>query len=372
MGAAAFTGPPDKKDVAAFENILDDDLNTREPDLEAQATETEETPLETETQEAAAEETSEEKSTETEETEVELEAAAAAESEAETEEEGTVSTLSDLAQAFETSEETLLETIQITAGDQTVSLGEALKAHTANPAAASELAGLQQERAAYQVEADASRKSVGEAMKQLAAQTQVFADQIDAKYKDVNWAQLKEEDPSQFLLLRNEQQEDNHRFRAAVDVIQRTDEDRQAQVRQDLERFERVETVSLLQKIPEWNDEAVAREELGKINTYLNGHGFTKQEISMLNDHRYMLIVRDAHRYAELKKGAPKKMKKLKGLPKPTKVIGATARSRVAAVTKKATDSDLLRQRLKKSGDVEDAARYFESEVDFDAPSKSA
>lgn len=359
MGSAAFTGDPDRKDVTAFEGRLGDDLETLDPNLEAQDTEDEQV-----SEPAAEDEPAEE-------VEEEPAAEASAEAVVEAEEESTISTLSDLADAYGVDESTLRQTIQVTIGDDTVSLDEALQAHTANPAAARELAELQQERTQFTTEVNASRKAVGETMAELAAHAQVFANDLEEQFKDIDWARLKEEDPSRYLLLRNERQEGEQKFRNAVDVIHRADEQRQKQEREHMAQFEAIETQTLLTKMPQWRDPEVGKAAMTGVNAFLIGQGFQPEEIRLINDHRYMLVAHQAYLYSQLKTKAPKTLGKLKGLPKPTKVMGATARREAASVkTQKKTQATTMRARLKETGDERDAAAIFEQEVDFDGPAK--
>jgi len=82
-------------------------------------------------------------------------------------------------------------------------------------------------------------------------------------------------------------------------------------------KFEREKEV-LLEKLPEWRDQEKAHSEWLKIRTALeSSYGFTRDELSSIEDHRLFLLARDAALYREAKREAKAvRTKKLAQLPK--------------------------------------------------------
>lgn len=105
----------------------------------------------------------------------------------------------------------------------------------------------------------------------------------------------------------------------------------------------------LLAKLPEWADPVKAKAEAPKIKQYLAGEGFEEAEIGQINDHRLILMAREAMKYRELM--AKAKDTALKVAKAPAKVE-APGRQPVAPTDGRTQGM----QRLAKSGRVDDAA----------------
>jgi len=71
-----------------------------------------------------------------------------------------------------------------------------------------------------------------------------------------------------------------------------------------------------LEVIPEWSDESVRSGDVKRITNYLQGGGFSDEEIASVADHRMRRILMDATRGVEVKEKAPVIKKRVVKAPK--------------------------------------------------------
>ena len=119
---------------------------------------------------------------------------------------------------------------------------------------------------------------------------------------------------------------------------------------------QREEQLQILGKnLPEWNDPEKGGKLKLAIKNYALGKGFTEQEISMLIDARSIQVLHDAMKYENLLNAKIAK-KKAKVVPKVQKPGTATSKTEVKSESVKR-----LKSKAKKTGKVNDAAKYIES-----------
>jgi len=111
----------------------------------------------------------------------------------------------------------------------------------------------------------------------------------------------------------------------------------------------------LTEKLPEWNDPEKGTKLKSDIKNYAMAKGFTEQEISMLIDARSIQVLHDAMKYENLL-NAKIANKKKKVVPKVQKPGTSTSKGEVKSERVKQ-----LKSKARKSGKVNDAAKYIES-----------
>lgn len=174
--------------------------------------------------------------------------------------------------------------------------------------------------------------------------------------KNINWQQLREDDPAEYsakkaeIAERREQVEQAKREAAQEyqQSVQQFQEQSQKQIQETLQK----EHESLLEKLPEWKDEkkaAAGKEQLAK---YLKDQGFGKEEIASAADHRLIVMAHKARLYDEGRKSVDTAKKKLEKVPKMVK----------PGAKKSPQDSQnqkikRLEEQLSKTGSLDDAYR---------------
>lgn len=171
--------------------------------------------------------------------------------------------------------------------------------------------------------------------------------------QEPDWDTLRREDPAEFAAQFAEHQ--RHRERKAAVQAER------ARVQQELaEAQERrlaavleTERAKLIEAIPEWQDPAVASEGKKRLADYATRtYGYTPEDLSQVYDHRLMVILDKARRYDELQV----KGEGLKGKAKAQQTLTPGGRKSAPRKGGKARKHRDARNRLVRSGRVEDAA----------------
>ena len=233
---------------------------------------------------------------------------------------------------------------------------------------------LEELKAGYQRQSDYTRKSqaLAEGRKEneaiqserirLEQERQMYAnglqmlkEQQSAKlqeFKDVDWENLKEEDPYAYMLKKDEYRDAQDKARNAAQQQQIVQQQQQQQEAQSRATFVQDQYSQLVNALPEWdNKESTVKEDIRK---FALSAGYAPEEVDQLADHRSVLILKKAMEFDKLtKKVAPKK-KAIKKVPK----VQKSGRGKVKSES--ANDlSNKKRTRLRKSGTQEDAASIF-------------
>ena len=203
-----------------------------------------------------------------------------------------------------------------------------------------ELAATQQERQQYQ------------------SQLEQFNLQADSKleeFKSVDWTKLKEEDPMEYALKRDQYRELQENKRLVAEEQQNLAQKQQAEMQtkwnEELARQQEV----MAQRLPEWNDPEKGPKLKQNIKSFALKKGFTEQEVDSLIDARSVDVLHKAMMYENLLE-AKISQKKAKVVPKVQKPGAPSTKSEVNSEKVKQT-----RARLKRSGRVDDAALAIKS-----------
>ena len=234
--------------------------------------------------------------------------------------------------------------------------------------------GIDELKNGYQRQADYTRKSqaLAEQRKgteqiqsermQLEQERQMYANGLQmlqeqqsaklSKFDNVEWEALKQEDPYQYMIKKDEYRDAQERVTNLQAEQQMVQQEQAQQAQQARAHFVQQEYARLVNALPEWNDkESTIKKD---VQEYATSVGFRPEEISQLADHRSVLIIKKAMEYDKLtKKVAPKK-KAVKKVPKVQKAGRGNSKEDAAteAIKKK-------RARLQKSGKQDDAASIF-------------
>ena len=187
-------------------------------------------------------------------------------------------------------------------------------------------------------------------LKQAEAQVQALVAQL-APYQRVDWVAMATNDPLEY-----------NKVRASYDVLLQTYQGAAGQY-QSMQRAIgeqkkaldtqalQIERQKLSERIPEWKDPEKFKEGAGKLRDYLISEGATPDEVDGLTSSMAVAIAYKAMRYDALLKAKAGKVKLLQTAPPVTRP-GAGQSQAAATADKEAA----LRGRLKKTGDIKDAA----------------
>jgi hypothetical protein len=233
----------------------------------------------------------------------------------------------------------------------------------------------QEEAKTAREEAKAYAEQSQAQIKQALAQANQLTEGLDAMYlapyQQVDWATLREEDPAEFAAKRQEYLDTKNAVDAKkAEVAQQIEayktqanDDQMASQREVLAR----EQAALHKAWPEMADDTVDSEtgktkgdlvRAGLVNE-LKGRGFTDDEIGQAADSRMILLARDAMLYRAQSERANVATKKVVKIGKTVLTPGA-AQSKAEGLR---AAVDPLRQKLRKSGKVEDFAALLSHKI---------
>ena len=204
----------------------------------------------------------------------------------------------------------------------------------------SELAATQQERQRY------------------LSQLEQFNTQADSKINELaktDWTQLKEEDPTEYMLKRDQYRELQENKRTVEDEQKnlqlKSQQENQVKWKEELGRQQEI----MVQRLPEWTDPDKGPKLKQNIKSFAVKKGFTEQEVSSLIDARSVDVLHKAMLYENLL-ATKISGKKAKVVPKVTRPGSPASKGEISGDKVKAQ-----RARLRKSGHINDASSLIES-----------
>lgn len=153
-------------------------------------------------------------------------------------------------------------------------------------------------------------------LNELAALAGADEAQIAEEAKAVNWSELQQDDPTEYVL-RRQQFEDRMRSvqgrkqQILQQVGQQQQKDQQEQQGKHAE-YMQAQYDLLPKAIPEWKDAKIAETERGEIAGYLGSIGYAPNEIEGIVDHRAVVLMRKAMLFDKQRKANPEAKRVLK------------------------------------------------------------
>jgi hypothetical protein len=165
----------------------------------------------------------------------------------------------------------------------------------------------------------------------------------------IDWDRLYQEDPIEYVRQREVMRENREKAAAIQAEQQRLAEISQQEQMQKLQTHKVKESQALLEAIPTWKDPAKAKAEKAMLIEFGQKMGFTPQELGNIYDHRVVLALRKAALYDQMQA-------KRQGIKPVTNNGPKPAKPGAAGRVSQMSDSVRAKQRLAKTGRVEDAA----------------
>jgi hypothetical protein len=212
---------------------------------------------------------------------------------------------------------------------------------------------MQEMAEAYQAEVQQIQNTRNQYIQQIGNYVQQGLHGLQ-QYGQINWAQMKEEDPLEYVTKRDEFREEQQRVRDMQSQQQRAIQVQHQQGQQAFTENLSREQAKLVEAIPEWADEKKRPELAGQIREYAVSAGLSADEIDSVTDHRHVQILLKAAKYDALQ-NSDLKSKKVKRNPK---LVSAGNRKGKGQTNAKKRKSQM--NRLAETGSYKDAAKLME------------
>lgn len=158
-------------------------------------------------------------------------------------------------------------------------------------ALADERKALEAERATVQARFEQEHKKTMEQAMAIA-----LADPILAEAQNTDWNRLSQDDPAEYVSRKARTEARVAQIKQLQSQMMERDQSKQIQARAE---FLAKERTALLERIPEWKDEAVASREVALSQKYMLDSGYTKEEIDSIIDSRMAKTIREAALYRQ-------------------------------------------------------------------------
>ena len=169
----------------------------------------------------------------------------------------------------------------------------------------------------------------------------------------IDWDRLYREDPIEYVRQREVMRENREKAAAIQSEQQRLSEISQQEQMKQLQAHKAKQSQALLEAVPSWKDPAKAKAEKAMLIEFGQKMGFTTQELGNIYDHRVVLALRKAALYDQMQA-------KRQGIKPVTNNGPKPAKPGAAGRVSQMSDSVRAKQRLAKTGRVDDAASAIE------------
>ena len=232
--------------------------------------------------------------------------------------------------------------------DIEVPLDELISGYSRHSSYTKKSQSLAEERKTFEQEMQEARSLRQQAIQVLESTQQTAQSQTQEKDSQY-WQDLKDNDPMQFMLERDELREaqmQNHQREVELQQLRAQEE---AEQQTHFDNYLETQRQNLDELIPEWKDKKVADSERKLIIEYGKNIGFSDEELEKAYDSRAVATMRKAMLYDQL----TQKRGTLKPVKRGNMKAGSQSVDLSNVKTKKASD------KLRKTGRVEDAASIF-------------
>ena len=224
----------------------------------------------------------------------------------------------------------------------------------------------------YQRESDYTKKTqeLGDQRRELQAQREQLTKELESvkssrnQYElqlaevtkqlqpnqNIDWDQLYTNDPAQYVKLKAEEEQRKEALALVQQEQKKIQEEKRKEQQKIYDQYIAKERQILAEKMPVYTDKVKGPEFAKRLVNFAKESGYTDREISMMVDHRSLLLLADAYRYNQIKKAKLANKK----VSKNSKTVSSNAANvRENAEINERVDNRM--KRLKKSGTLRDA-----------------
>ena len=173
--------------------------------------------------------------------------------------------------------------------------------------------------------------------------------QLQGTETQIDWDRLYHEDPIEWVRQKEVMRERQEKFQAIQFEQQRMAQLSQQEQQQQLASHLQEQHTKLLEIIPEWKDPVKAKAEKQLLVEFGQKTGFTPEELKAIVDHRAVVALRKAALYDQM-------ITKRKAITPVTNNGPRPAKPGAAGRVSQTTEATRAKQRLAKTGRVDDAA----------------
>jgi len=248
-------------------------------------------------------------------------------------------------------EETLYD-ITVNGNNQKVTLNELMRGYSRESDYTKKTMDLSNQRKDVESMQNNLKKEF-EAVKSSRSQYALQLEELSKNLKqeeNIDWENLYQTDPAEYVKLKADSDRRKETLGLAQQEQMRIQQEQRSEQEQVYNNYIANERKILAEKLPVYADKNKSAEFTKRLSGFAKESGYSDQEISMMVDHRAVLLLADAYRYNQLKKT------KLSGnkVNKAPRVFTSNA-ANIREESNAKQNIDKRMTRLKQSGHVRDA-----------------
>ena len=248
-------------------------------------------------------------------------------------------------------EETLYD-ITVNGNNQKVTLNELMRGYSRESDYTKKTMDLSNQRKDVESMQENLKKefeAVKSSRNQYAQQLEVLSKNLKQE-ENIDWENLYQTDPAEYVKLKADSDRRKETLGLAQQEQMRIQQEQRSEQEQVYNNYIANERKILAEKLPVYADKNKSAEFTKRLSGFAKESGYSDQEISMMVDHRAVLLLADAYRYNQLKKT------KLSGnkVNKAPRVFTSNA-ANIREESNAKQNIDKRMTRLKQSGHVRDA-----------------
>lgn len=285
------------------------------------------------------------------------------EEDAPNEEAATFETIAELAEAADIPIDEFMESIKLTTkvnGEESeVTLAELKKGYQLEADYTRKNQAFIEQQKEFNEQQEQARTEVADQLRRAGAAFQVAQSQLTNDFNSINWTELQQADPTQYVIQRQQFGERQAHINQMIDQASR-----EAQSFQDKQRLEadqakesvmREQAELLSKAMPAWSDSKVREAETAQVAEYFASMGFQPEEVNGITDHRIILMAIKAMN-AVKSSDIDIAKKKVEKVPK---LVKSNARQNQNLGKEKTLSK--LKSRIKQTGNVDDVAALLQA-----------
>jgi len=169
---------------------------------------------------------------------------------------------------------------------------------------------LAEEKRAIETERQAVVQERAQYAQALTQFQQLMGEQYQ-QYQNIDWAQLKEDDPIGYMTRKEEMRDIETRHQRAAQEQQQVAQQNQQQYARSHQELLVKEMELLGEKIPDWKNPDKRAKLSEALKLYATNIGYSKEDLDTVTDHRSLLILNKARLYDKIQQSNPKKIKQV-------------------------------------------------------------
>lgn len=167
----------------------------------------------------------------------------------------------------------------------------------------------------FEQERDAAVQLYRQQLGQAQTLGQLAQQQLMGEFNAVNWTNLRQTDPVQWTALQLEFQNRSAAINQHLKEVADAQQAQQQQLQQQQAALLPKEREKMLERVPEWRDQAKFDADRKSMSAYAKQLGFSDAELASVFDHRYMAVLHDAAQFRALQASNPETLKRVRAAP---------------------------------------------------------